>query len=150
MNYSQAFERLRNHANAPGSSLPESESFLFALWQAERQTRIPDLRNLFDDIHSCFEAVNHAINTPHPSDIIEGKAEALPRSLVGDVSSIFSTGWSYYWRWASSERFTAPFRTELASALVQIGIAWDAVLAGDIDNIREHVQNEFTAKGYIV
>jgi hypothetical protein len=150
MDYSQALERLRNHANAPGSSLPNNESFLFALCQASQQSRIPVLRDSFDDILACFEAVNLALNTQHPSGTVAGKAEALPRSLVADVSWILSDGWSYFWRWSSSQQFSQSFRTELAVMLVQIGIAWDAVLAGDIDNIREDVQIEFSARGYVV
>src|ERR1043165_4655524 len=106
MDYSHALQRLRNHANAAGSALPEGESFLFVLWQAEQQAHVPELRSLFDDLLSCFEAVNHALNTQHPSSTIGGKSEALPRSLVYDVSSVLSEGWSYYWRWASSGRFT--------------------------------------------
>lgn len=120
------------------------------MWQAEAQAHAPELQRLFDDVFSCFEAVNHALNTQDPSGTIEGKAEALPRSLVADVSSVLSGGWSYYWRWASSEQFTATFRTEFAAMLVQIGIAWDAVLAGDIDDIREHTQREVLARSYVV
>jgi hypothetical protein len=74
-------QRISNHANAAGSIFPESESLLFALWQAERQAHAPELQILFDGILSCFEAVNHALNTQDPSGTIEGKAEALPRSL---------------------------------------------------------------------
>ena len=150
MDYSQALTKLRNHANAAGSTLPEGESFLFTLWQAGRQSRVPELRDLFNDILACLETVNHALNTEHPSDTVAGKAEALPRSLVADVSEILSTGWRYFWQWSSSQQFSESFRTELAVMLVQIGIAWDAVLAGDIDDIREHVQTEFTAKDYVV
>src|ERR1035438_485823 len=150
MDYSHALERLRNHANAAGSTLPEGESFLFALCQAERQSLSPELRRLFEDILSCFEVVNRALNTQRPSDTLEGKAETLPRSLVADVSSVLSEGWSYYWRWASSEQFTGTFRTEFAAMLVQIGIAWDAVLAGDVDDLGEHVQTEFSARNYVV
>jgi hypothetical protein len=142
MDYSHALERLRSHANMSGTSLPESESFLFALWQAERQSRIPELL-------ICLETVNHSLNTEHPSDTISGKAEALPRSLVADISAILSAGWSYYWRWSSSQQFTEAFRTEFAAMLVQLGIAWDAVLAGDIDDIRDHVQTEFIARDYV-
>lgn len=149
MDYSHALQRLGNHANAAGTTLPEDESFLFTLWQAERQSHAPELRGLFEDILSCFEVVNHALNTQHPSDTIDGKAEALPRSLVADVSSVLSEGWSYYWRWATSGQFTPTFRTEFAAMLVQIGIAWGAVLAGDIDEIREDSQMEFSARGYV-
>jgi hypothetical protein len=146
MNFAHAVQRLRNHANAPGSGLPERESFLFVLWQAEREARAPELRSLFDDILSCFEAINHALNMPDPSGTISGKAEALPRSLVADVSVILSNGWSNYWRWQSDQKFSNSFRTEFAIILVQVGIAWDAVLAGDIDEIREEVQTEFLAR----
>ena len=149
MEYSYALEKLSNHANspAPSSNLPENESFLLELWQAERQSRIPDLRNLFDDILSCFEAVNHELNTQHPSENIAGKAATLPRSLVGNVSAILSVGWNYYWQWTASQQFNESFRKELAATLMQLGFAWDAILAGDIDDIREHCQSEFMARG---
>jgi|SRR5437667_3467363 len=150
MDYSHVVQRLSNHANAAGSDLPEGDSFLFALWQAERKAHAPELRSLFDDVLSCFEVVNHALNTQRPSNSIAGKAEALPRSLAADVSSLLSEGWSYYLRWATSDRFSATFRTEFAAMLVQIAIAWDAVLAGDIDDIREQVQTEFSARDYAV
>ena len=73
MDYSHALQRLSNHANAAGSTLPEGESFLFALWQADRQSLAPELRGVFEDILACFEVVNHALNTQHPSDTIEGR-----------------------------------------------------------------------------
>ena|ERR1700677_2740356 len=146
MDYSHALQRLRNHANVAGSTLPERESFLFALWQAEREAHSTNLRSLFDDILSCFEVVNHALNTHHPSGSISGKAEVLPRSLVANVAAILSIGWHDFSRWSSSQKFSEPFRTEFAAMLVQIGIAWDAVLAGDIDDIRKHVQTDFLAK----
>ena len=144
MDYPQALQKLSQHASAP-----EGESFTLALYHAERQAAIPELRGLFDDILSCFEVINHALNTEHPSEAITGKADSLPRSLVANVSEILSIGWSYYLRWTSSDRFTVTFRTELVSMLVQIGIAWDAVLAGDIDDIREQVQAEFSARDYV-
>jgi hypothetical protein len=146
MDYSHALQRLRNHANGAGSTLPERESFLFALWQAKREAHSPDLRSLFDNILSCLEVVNHALNTRHPSGTVSGKAEVLPRSLAADVSTILYVGWHHVSQWSSSQKFSEAFRTELATMLEQIGIAWDAVLAGDIDDIREHVQTEFLAR----
>jgi hypothetical protein len=144
MDYSQALQKLRQHASAS-----EGESFTLALYHAERQAPIPELRGLFDDILSCFEVINHAINTQHPSEAITGKADSLPRSLVANVSEILSVSWSHYLHWTSSDKFTATFRTELVLMVVQIGIAWDAILAGDIDDIREQVQAEFSARNYV-
>jgi hypothetical protein len=148
MDYSHALQRLSNHANAPNSNLPESESLLFALWQDGRQSRVPEIQNLSDDVLTCLEVVNHKLNTQHPSDAVEGKAEALHRSLVGNVSMILSTGWRYYGEWTSNRKFTESFCAELATTLVQLGYAWNVVLDGDIDDIREHIQTEFKARGY--
>src|SRR4051812_46625 len=80
MEQTHALKRLSHHANAA-----EGDSFTFALWQAARQSHQPELRKFFDDIMTCFDAINHALNTQHPSDTIDGKADALPRSLVADV-----------------------------------------------------------------
>jgi hypothetical protein len=146
MDYSQALQQLSNHANGAGSTSPERESFLFALWQAEHEANAPELRSLFDDILSCFEAVNHALNTPHPSGSVSGKAQMSPRSLVADVSAILSGGWHYALGWSSSQKFSEPFRAYIVTMLEQMGIAWCAVLAGDIDDIREHVQTESLAR----
>jgi hypothetical protein len=140
MDYSHALQRLRNHAIVAGSTFSETESFVFALWQAERESRTPDIRILCDDILSCLEVVNRELNTQHPSENISGKAKDLPRFLVADLSAILSVGW----RNASSNlKLSKTFRDELASVLMKIGIAWDAVLAGDIDCIREEVDLNF-------
>jgi hypothetical protein len=61
---------------------------------------------------------------------------------------ILSTGWRYYWEWTSNRKFTESFCAELATTLVQLGYAWNVVLDGDIDDIREHIQTEFKARGY--
>src|SRR5437764_1077812 len=138
-----AFQRLSHHAN-----VAEVDSFTFAMWQAERHSHPPELGKLCDEILSCFETVNHGLHQDHPSDTIEGKADTLQRSLVADVSSILSQGWNHYWHWTSSRKFPATFCSDFAAMLVRIGIAWDAVLAGDIEDIREHVQAEFSAREY--
>jgi hypothetical protein len=143
MDYSLATRRLGHHASAA-----EVDSFTFALWQAERQAHPPELGKLFDDILVCFEVVNHSLNTEHPSGTINGKADTLERRLVTDVSGILSEGWSYYWRLTSSGQFPTSFLGGLAALLVQIGIAWEAVLAGDIDDIRDHVHTEYSAREY--
>jgi hypothetical protein len=139
MDYSDALKRLRNHANTPNPDLPESESFLFEVWQAEREFRDPRLQNLFHDILDCFEAINHEINTKHPSNNVSGKAEALPRTLVADVSAILSVSWRRLLKWSATRKFTESFREEFANMLLKISMGWSAVLAGDIDDIREYI-----------
>jgi hypothetical protein len=145
MDYLHALQRLSNHANAAGSTLPAEESFLFAVLQARKGTEKPALEILFDNIISCFEVINLAINTDHPSNNTVGKSQVLPRSLVADVSAILSEGWRYYWRWSSSQKFPESFCNQMASMLVQLSMAWEAVLAGDIDDLREHMRQELGA-----
>jgi hypothetical protein len=87
MDTSEAIQRLSHHA-----STAQDDSFTFALYQADRLSQPPELAALFEDILLCFVVVNHGLNTEHPSDNIDGKADVLERSLVADVSSILSEG----------------------------------------------------------
>lgn len=143
MNYDHAIQRLGHHAYVVAD-----DSFTYALWQADRQASDGDLRPLFEDLLLCFESVNHLFNTEHPSGTVEGKLDELDRSIVTSESKVLSDGWHYYWLWTSTGKLPVGVCHELASLLIQIGIAWDAVLAGDIDDIREHVQMAYWASAY--
>lgn len=146
MDYAKALKKLGNHANMPGLNLPENESFLFTVREAERQSQVPDLQNLFEDMMDCLVAVNHVLNTENPSETIEGKFDALQRPLVSYVSSILLSAWGDYYRWSRNHTYPDSFREQFAAMLLQLGMAWDAVLAGDIDDIREHVELEYAIR----
>ena len=59
------------------------------------------------------------------------------------MSGILSGGWSDHFKWSQKGTFPKDFLDEFASILVRIGIAWDLVLAGDMDNIPEDTELEF-------
>ena len=141
---SLAARRLRHHASAA-----ESDSFTYALLQAERARTAPELGPLLADILKCLQAINSELNTARPSEAIEGKANVVARSLAADMSAILSEGWDSYFRWTSGSQFNEKHRNELATTLFQIGAAWNAVLAGDIDDIREHVETENLARRHL-
>ena len=50
--------RLASHSNLPGTDVPEEESFVWQLWNANRTRRPPDITVLADDIIACLRVVN--------------------------------------------------------------------------------------------
>jgi hypothetical protein len=74
-----------------------------------------------------LERANHELNGPHPSERVgDGSVDHVPRSVAYAVSEV--TG-----------RLRDAEEHDLAR---RIDTAWNAVLAGDIDDIAEHVELE--------
>ena len=147
MDYSEAVKRLWNHANLPEqfSQLQKEESFCYALWQAERTKQQANLDWFYTDIMKCLEVVNRALNTDRPSESIEGRAQAIDREISYAISLTLSTCWLHHYRWTLHKLFPEAFLRDLASTLVRIGMAWDLILAGDIDEIRRDAEGGFEA-----
>jgi hypothetical protein len=147
VNYNHASARLRNHANIPDpeADFPESASFLHLLSQADRTKEPRDFAAAYDDIVECFVVLNRSLNTARPSEHIKDKASSLDRTLVYCVALIVNGGFEFYSRWAADGLFPAGYLSDLQEALLCIGFAWNAVLAGDIDDIREDIQNQLFA-----
>ena len=59
------------------------------------------------------------------------------------MSGILSAGWRHYYQWQRRRLFDSAFTDQFGSMLVRIGIAWDQVLAGDIDDITVDAEREF-------
>jgi hypothetical protein len=146
MDYPEALKRLANHSNSPQGHSPDAESLSFVLWQADRDSRIPDLRKLYDDVLACFEAINRELNGESPSKTFEGKNETIPRMLAGDVARLLSSAWTYFWEWTTNQKFTPEFRAEFGSMLAQLSMGWDYILDGDIDNIADEVRMNLCAR----
>lgn len=143
MDYPEALKRLANHANGPQPMSLDSESLSFVLWKADREDHIPNLRGLYDDILACFEAVNREINTECPSQVSADKADALPRSLMSHVAELLRVGWSFYWEWTLTTKFTPEFRKGFGAMLVRLSSAWSYVLDGDIDTVATEAERDF-------
>ena len=146
MDYQDAFDRLWNHANMPSPGLGPEDSFLHTAHHADAPGARDRLERLYEDILSCFAAVNVALNGAVPSEQVRDSPSAVDRRLCYAVSGILSGGWSEYydrWRVQTADR---EFLDEFAGMLVRIGKAWDFVLAGDIDDIATETEQEFAAE----
>ncbi|PYL82721.1 MAG: hypothetical protein DMF23_11535 [Verrucomicrobia bacterium] len=143
MKYQNALDKLWNHANLPEKGLKREDSFLFTAWQAE-QTRLPqDFQRLYEDTLSCLAVINIHLNGAVPSETITETPRPIDSALCYSMSAILCGGWSDYFKWSQKGAFPKDFLDAYASMLVRIGIAWDLVLAGDMDSIPEDTELEF-------
>jgi len=141
--YKEVVDKLWNHANLPERGLKREDSFLFTAWQAEQTKSPQDFQRLYEDILSCLAAINTHLNGPVPSETISRNSRSIDSALCYSMSCILSGGWSDHFKWSQKGAFHKDFLDEFASMLVRIGIAWNIVLAGDMDNIPEDTELEF-------
>jgi hypothetical protein len=145
MEYEDARARLLNHGNLMvngANALPDEASFLFALWQAEREKVRPNINSHYEDMLACLEVVNRYLNGDSPSEIAFAEKQAPDRSLVNAMWCVIHTGWERHRRWELAAMFDQGVRDDLAQKIWRISCAWGGVLDGDIDSLTEHVRNE--------
>jgi hypothetical protein len=145
MDHEEAYTRLLNHASllAGRTPLPDEESLHFILFKAD-QERIPPARMevLYEDILSSLEIVNHALNGAEPSEAVTGKETHVGRGLAYAMWMIIDDGWRFYHRWGAERVFERQTLEQLSRVISGVSCAWGAVLAGDINSVREHVELE--------
>ncbi|NJL26805.1 MAG: hypothetical protein HC897_02460 [Thermoanaerobaculia bacterium] len=107
------------------------------LWnKSELSARLPLVGA---NVIQLFETINFEFNGPTPSEVIK-KEHFLPRALVYAIAEILSMLRIY------REGEDDPALVSLlAHVLRQLETAWCAVLAGDIDDITEHLEQECLA-----
>ncbi len=138
MTFEEAIARLCNHANLPGGQLPETESFGWVLWDAERNRVAPDVQPLCGDILDCLEAVNGRLNGPVPSERRGPREDSTAIAEVAyPVACIIDEGLEYHRRWSRGATFTQAFRDQLEELVHRVSYAWEQVLASDIDILLE-------------
>lgn len=150
MNYETACERLLNHGNLPHglSQAPDEESLLFVLWNAHKSKVAPDnLAAMAKDIVRCLEVVNKRWNGAVPSETFDSVKE-IERCLVSAISQIIHECWQYFREWEETELFEPEFLRQLSLTAWTISCAWNAVLAGDIDDIAKNVEAEKMARNF--
>jgi hypothetical protein len=81
------------------------------------------------DFVDALEALNRELNGDVPSETIEGKADSVPRSVAYSVAEAASM-----LRDAGQDDWS-------------VNTAWEAVLAGDIDDLHEHLELEGDWRG---
>ena len=143
MEYKQALDRLWNHANLPERGLQREDSFIYVAAQAGKTKVRCDFQPLYEDIMACLVAVNTSLNGPVPSGRVGGSSQPLDPTLCYCVSGILSAGWRFHFQWQRRGLFDPEFVQKFASMLLRIGIAWDQVLAGDIDDIVADAELQF-------
>ena len=150
MNFETAREKLLNHGNLTHglSHAPDEESLLFVLWNAHKSKFAPDnLATLAKDIVDCLEVVNKKWNGAVPSETLDG-AKEIERYLVSAISQITHECWQYFREWQETELFEPEILRQLSLTAWTISCAWNAVLAGDIDDITKDVEAEKMAREY--
>lgn len=125
-----------------GTSL---SNYLWALTQGQIEG---DWEKEIEVILNCLQAANLALNGPVPSGHAQAKQRQIPDDLICAITSLC---WECLETELELER-KGETATKLAwipkKALWQILCGWMAVLDGDIDDIKEHVQLEQTVKDF--
>ena len=104
--------------------------------------RLDSLGEAFGDYLSALALLNLELNGPTPSESINGKATSVPRELAyaaAEVARILRD------RAARPDTPDRDKRTLLDSAWY-VETAWLAVLAGDIDDLVQHLHDERAAR----
>lgn len=143
MDYDQALKRLTNHANLP-NELPEEESLGYALWQIERTGQPSKITELCDDVIECLEVINVCINGSVPSETfkpaIDGKlAYSVDGQLAYSVACIITSAITALAICSERGQYDPSFIEELRIVGWKIAVAWECVLAGDIDSLRKEI-----------
>jgi hypothetical protein len=93
------------------------------------------------DFLATLAQLNHELNGEVPS-ASTGPGEEIPRDVAYAVAEVISI-----LRDANGESAARPGAASFAQSAWLIEIAWLAVLAGDIDELQQHVDGESAARG---
>ena len=139
MDWQTALRRLQNHANLPGDGA-EHESFVFALFAADRESKSPDLAPFGEDVLSCLVVINAALNAS------KSIAEDGLRSVAYSLAAILSSSLEYVRRWRDQGRFDESTLRDVELRVWRIAVAWEQVLAGDVEDILDNLAVEERAR----
>jgi hypothetical protein len=142
MDFSEACLRLANHGNLPSAG-PEAESLGYALWLLRRGDESAAARFpvLYEDVVDCLEVVNIELNGEVPSETPNTRKQmAIDRWLAYSIVGILGL---HLEALPETTHVSDGGRERVLRLLREITIAWDAVLAGDIDSLREHIALEY-------
>jgi hypothetical protein len=153
MNFTEAVGRLRNHSNLlrPEEEFYEDRaSFVYLLFELE-QNKFESGKNHFesglaaclDNILECLEVANRELNGAKPSEKDRaGSLVPIDYMVAYAVSGIVFGGLSTYRKWQAIGGPSAEAGALLLRAVWTVAGAWDDVLAGDIDSLRENAELE--------
>ncbi len=148
MNYEQALRRLSHHANLTDAEEEGWPSLVGILFEAKRAGVVPDLREPADDLISCLDVVNRHVNGETPSASAGADRERrIDRRLTYAVAAVITSGVEHFlWLVDNPATDTSSALLAMGKELWRVSCAWEAVLAGDIDSLAEHVELEEFAR----
>lgn len=123
MTYDEAVEHLRNHSNLDQGA--DDRSLLYELWKADR---------------------DGTLNDPSPSETRDCPNPRVISDLAYPVSGLVVGLLQRHSRWSASGRFPPAALEALRDAALQIGMAWDMVLAGDHSDLINELELEWDAE----
>ena len=142
MDYEQALQRLYYHANITEAEGEGWLSFGRTLFDAKARSEVPDLREQTTDLIACLEVVNRHLNGETPSASVDTGERYIDSRAAYAVSAVISEGIEHLLALVSSPASNQPLVRALGIDVWRLSCAWEAVLAGDIDSLSEHVELE--------
>jgi hypothetical protein len=129
---------LRWHAGLEKTGPDDKPSIATVTWKTARQKDAIDRATA--DVLLLLEQVNHDLNGAKPSEISE-KASAISRQVVFVIEEL-----RRLLKEAAGGCDAGPDRDALTRAEARIGYAWNAVIAGDIDNVVTYADEQSWGK----
>jgi hypothetical protein len=142
MDYEQAVQRLYYHANLTEPTGEGQSSFIEALLEARERDAVPNLREQTADIIACLEVVNRHVNGETPSASVSGKERDIDRRVAYAMSAVVTSGIEHLLALTTNPVADQSSVLALGVDVWRVSCAWEAVLAGDIDSLSEHVELE--------
>ena len=99
------------------------------------------LESALSDFVAALEILNHELNGAMPSERIAAEPSMLPATLVYAVTEVIRQLHQGHTRAIDDN-----WRQTLGRAAWRAEAAWSAVLAGDIDDIEAHLEEEEAAR----
>jgi hypothetical protein len=121
-----AAERIRRHA---GPDQPSDETALTVSAASDRGSPA-EVEAATADLVDALDSFNRELNGEFPSKMSSGESDVVPRDVTYAV--------------AEAARMLRDSGADRSAWAVEI--AWLAVLAGDVDDVREHVALEEAAR----
>jgi hypothetical protein len=134
--------RLQRHAGLPVPDLEVPKDTLAEfIFQIQRGRQSRDLFNIADEIIQCLEVLNRQMNQEAAME----SRQAIGRPLVYAVSGIV---WACLNKAMELRRADpqSPIADDLLTTAWRIQCAWDALVAGDVENLPAHVASEERAR----
>jgi hypothetical protein len=144
VDHEQALRRLSHHANLTEAEGEGPSSFVGILVEARTAGVVPDLREPTDDLISCLDVVNRHINGETPSACVGAdKERRIDRRLIYAVAAAITSGVEHFLWLVDSSSTDISAALAMGKEVWRVSCAsWEAVLAGDIDSLTEHVELE--------